>query len=175
LRLALLYQRRGFQRLRAERRRGRKRRERGIGDGADQLVHTDLASEARLRGGQVGLCLEQREPSIAKVDPGGQRVGAGGRARLELVDGDLELFFGTVQLRLRHAHELFIGEGREKGFRRRGGYDVPLVYDASVGRVLGGGRRALGRDALKAIEQVEGQTQRARIGRVRGRDDDLSR
>src|SRR5256885_8914749 len=47
-----------------------------------------------------------------------ERVGARGCSGLELVDGDLELLLGALELRFGDAHQLFVGERRVEEDRK---------------------------------------------------------
>src|SRR2546430_12741480 len=63
-------------------------------------------SRSRLGRRQVRLRLQQREPGVTEIHGRRERVGACGRPRLELVDGDLELLLGALELRFGDAHQL---------------------------------------------------------------------
>jgi len=94
---------------------------------------------------------------------------------LELVHGDLQLFFGALQLRLGHSDEFLVGEGRKEELRGRRRHLVALVDESGIGGVLGGGGGALVGESLEAVEQVQAQPQRARVRCVRGHRHDLPR
>jgi len=140
-----------------------------------ELVHTDLPAEVGLGGGEVGVGLQQRELPVAEIHGRGERIGAGGGSGLELVQGDLELLLGTLQLRFSHAHELLLRERREEELLGGGGHLGPLVHELGVGCIRGGGRGARVGEATEAVEQVDARAHRAEVARVRRDRDDLAR
>ena len=138
----------------------------GVVGGAHSAVLADQSSQPGLGGGQIGLGLDEVEPSGAERHERAQRVGPSRRSGVELGDRDLELLFRALHAGLANPDELGCRQCVEELIGGREGLLESRIHQRSAGGVCAGAGRLHVGAAPEAGEQVDVRTsvQRLRSG-----------